>query len=43
MKLEEEVVRRLLEKKLTLTTAESCTGGLIGAAIVNVSGASGCF
>ena len=43
MKLEEEVVRRLLEKKLTLTTAESCTGGLIGAVIVNVSGASGCF
>jgi cinA-like protein len=43
MKLEEEVVRILLEKNLTLTTAESCTGGLIGAAIVNVSGASGCF
>ena len=43
MKLEEEVVQRLLEKNLTLTTAESCTGGLIGAAIVNISGASGCF
>ena len=43
MKLEEEVVQRLLEKKLTITTAESCTGGLIGATIVNVSGASGCF
>ena len=43
MKLEEEVVQRLLEKNLTITTAESCTGGLIGAAIVNVSGASGCF
>lgn len=34
MKLEEEVVQRLLEKKLTITTAESCTGGLIGATIV---------
>lgn len=43
MTLEEEVVNKLLEKKLTITTAESCTGGLIAAAIVNVSGASGCF
>ena len=43
MKLEEEVVKKLLEKNLTITTAESCTGGLIAATIVNVSGASGCF
>lgn len=43
MTLEEEVVNKLLEKKLIITTAESCTGGLIAAAIVNVSGASGCF
>lgn len=43
MTLEEEVVHKLLEKKLTITTAESCTGGLIAATIVNVSGASGCF
>ena len=43
MKLEEEVVQKLLEKNLTITTAESCTGGLIAATIVNVSGASGCF
>ena len=43
MTLEEEVVNKLLEKTLIITTAESCTGGLIAAAIVNVSGASGCF
>ena len=43
MKLEEEVVQKLLEKNLMITTAESCTGGLITATIVNVSGASGCF
>ena len=39
MTLEEEVVNKLLEKNLIITTAESCTGGLIAAAIVNVSGA----
>ena len=43
MTLEEEVVNKLLEKNLIITTAESCTGGLIAATIVNVSGASGCF
>lgn len=43
MTLEEEVVHKLLEENLTITTAESCTGGLIAATIVNVSGASGCF
>ena len=43
MKLEEEVVKNLLAKNLTITTAESCTGGLIAARLVDVSGASGCF
>ena len=43
MTLEEVVVHKLLEENLTITTAESCTGGLIAATIVNVSGASGCF
>lgn len=43
MTLEEKVVQKLLDKNLTITTAESCTGGLIAAALVNVSGASGCF
>ena len=31
------------EKKLTLATAESCTGGSIGAAITAVPGASECY
>ena len=43
MKLEEEVVKNLRAKNLTITTAESCTGGLIAARLVDVSGASGCF
>ena len=43
MTLEEKVVCKLLEKNLKITTAESCTGGLVAATIVNVSGASGCF
>ncbi len=43
MKLEEKVVRLLIEKKLTITTAESCTGGLIGATLVNVPGVSNVY
>lgn len=40
----EEVVVRLLEKhELTVTTAESCTGGMIASKIVNVPGASEVF
>lgn len=37
---EETAVKMLSEKKMTVTTAESCTGGLIAASIVNVAGAS---
>lgn len=33
----------LLEKGLKVSTAESCTGGLIASKITSVSGASGCF
>ena len=38
--LEKHVVDVLKEKKLTITTAESCTGGMISSRIVNVPGAS---
>ena len=41
--LEEVVVRLLIDKKLTLVTAESCTGGLLSGRIVNVVGASDVF
>lgn len=40
MTLEEVVVKLLNKHKLTLVTAESCTGGLLSGRIVNVPGAS---
>lgn len=39
--INEAVVGVMLEKGLTLATAESCTGGLAASRIVDVSGASG--
>ncbi|MBE6021718.1 MAG: competence/damage-inducible protein A [Cellulosilyticum sp.] len=41
--LEQNVVSLLLKKHLTVSTVESCTGGLIAATLVNCSGASGCL
>ena len=41
--LEEAVVDLLRDKNMTLTCAESCTGGALSARIVNVSGASDVF
>ena len=41
--LEEVVIRLLARHKLTLVTAESCTGGLLSGRIVNVPGASDVF
>lgn len=38
--LEEHLVQLLLERNMTVSTAESCTGGLIAGAIVNAAGAS---
>lgn len=43
MTLEEEIVSMLSKKGLTLTTAESCTGGLIAKRLTDVSGASAVF
>ena len=43
MNIEEKVVTVLKDKKMLLTTAESCTGGMIAASVVNVSGASNVF
>lgn len=41
--MEEELVKILAEKGMYISTAESCTGGLITGAIVNVAGASSVF
>ena len=39
----ERLATLLLEKKKTLATAESCTGGMISSAIVGIPGVSGVF
>ena len=36
----ENIVKKLIEKKLTIATMESCTGGGVANAITNVEGAS---
>lgn len=41
--MEEDLVEILTKKQYKITTAESCTGGLVAATIVNVSGASEVF
>lgn len=41
--LQQTVVKMLAEKNMTVATAESCTGGLIGKMITEVSGASRVF
>lgn len=41
--LEEAVVELLKEKQMTVTTAESCTGGLLAGRIMNVAGASSVY
>lgn len=42
-KLEQQVIEILKKYGLTITTAESCTGGLVAGRLVNVSGASDVF
>ena len=43
MNLEEKIVFELQKRKQTVTTAESCTGGLLAGRILNVSGASAVY
>jgi len=39
----ENLLQQLREKKLTLATAESCTGGLVSALLTEISGSSDVF
>ena len=41
--LEEVIGQKLRAAKLTLATAESCTGGLLGDRLTNISGSSGYY
>ena len=41
--LGKRIVNRLTKKKLTISTAESCTGGLLSSAITSVAGSSKVF
>ena len=43
MTVEEDVIRRLAEKNMTVTTVESCTGGMVAAALTSVAGSSAVF
>ncbi len=43
MNLEEKIVEELIRRGYTITTAESCTGGLLAGRLLNVSGASGVY
>ena len=40
---EEELVNLLIEKKLKISTAESCTGGLVAAELIRTAGASAVY
>ena len=41
--LGKKIVNKLIKKKLTISTAESCTGGLLSSAITSVAGSSKVF
>ena len=41
--IEKKITRILLHKKMTVTAAESCTGGLVAGTLVNADGISEVF
>lgn len=41
--IEERIVEKLLNTNTTVSTAESCTGGMIASTLVNVAGVSGAY
>lgn len=41
--LAKEILDELIKKKLTVSTAESCTGGLLASAFIDLAGASSVF
>ena len=43
MSLSKNLVNKLIRKKLTISVAESCTGGLLSSSITSVSGSSKIF
>jgi len=43
MRIEEHIVKTLINKRFTLAVAESCTGGLLSSRLTDVPGASRCF
>ena len=38
-----QIIRELIKKKITISTAESCTGGLLASKITSISDASNIF
>ncbi len=42
-KLAQELVGKLIDRGLSITAAESCTGGLVASFITFISGSSACF
>ena len=43
MKLESSIINNLIQKKIMVATAESCTGGLLAAAFTSYSGVSAIY
>ena len=43
MNFESRIIKDLIQKKITVATAESCTGGLLAAAFTSYSGVSAIY